>query len=51
MRTTAIPRSRVLDTDGALRLVAVTVIPAMLVIDVNITVRLHVIVMEMDDVA
>lgn len=51
MVTTAIPQSRVLDTDGALRLAAATVIPAMLVIDVNITVTHHVTVMEMDGVA
>ena len=51
MCTTVIPRSRVLDTDGALRLAAVTVILAMLVIDVNISVTQHVTVMVMDDVA
>ena len=51
MRTTVIPQSRVLDTDGALRLAAVTVIPALLVIDVNIIVMQHVTVMETDDVA
>ena len=51
MRTTVIPQSRVLDTDGALRLAAVTVIPALLVIDVNIIVTQHVTVMKTDDVA
>lgn len=51
MRTTAIPQLRVSGTDGALRLAAVTVIPAMLVIDVNITVTQHVTAMEKDDVA
>lgn len=51
MVTTAIPQSRVLDTDSALRSAAATVIPAMLVIDVNITVTQHVTVMEMDGVA
>lgn len=51
MATTVILQSRVLDTDGALRLVAATVIPVMLVIDVNITVTQHVTVMEMHDVA
>lgn len=51
MHTTAIPQSRVLDTDVALRLVAVSVIPAMLVIDVNITVTQPVTVMEKDGVA
>ena len=45
------PQSRVLDTDAALRLAAVTVIPAMLVIDVSIIVTQQVTVMETDDVA
>ena len=51
MATAVILQSRVLDTDGALHLVAATVIPVMLAIDVNITVTQHVTVMEMDDVA
>lgn len=51
MGTSVIPQSRVLDMDGALRLVAATVILAMLVIDVNMIVTQHVTVMEMDDVA
>ena len=50
VHTTVTRQSHVLDTDSVLRLVGVTAILVMLVIDVNIAVTRHGIAMEMDDV-